>query len=362
MGLPLLMHRVQGDSTSAAILQDGLRIEGDSVLDLQAIMAVIAGAAGGSAVATAKVRAAREVARDLSAARGYVQHYRQARDHVRSAKRLLGFHQRDSVVYRSDNVHPLYAGQPSIHPDNWQALMAAAGDDYLSAEHAGILEVQDIVSAGLDDNLVLFGSPISEGISRLMFGYTPQPGTSESLILRAPPVDLPYRLVLNYDEVPEQALARRYVKGKGAVTRRNWRIETDRATYIPELGDDGWLRTDYLLVTRVRNFLTADGFAQGHSILSIGGTHGTGTRGLELLLRDKSILQLMGEATRDRDCPSFQVLLRVSHIDHNHQRGSQARRIELIEKPILIGDEPQRWQTAQRTVRQATTDWVNARS
>jgi hypothetical protein len=73
----------------------------------------------------------------------------------------------------------LYAGQPTIHPDNRRALLAAAGDDYLSAEYAGVLEVQSIVPASLDDNLVLIGSPTSEGVSRLVFGYSPQPGASD---------------------------------------------------------------------------------------------------------------------------------------------------------------------------------------
>jgi hypothetical protein len=192
-----------------------------------------------------------------------------------------------------------------------------------------------------------------------VFGYAPQPGTAESLILQDSPVDVPYRLVLNYDEVPERALACRYVDGR-AVTRRNWRVETDQAIYIPELGEDGWLRTDYMLITRLRNFLTADGFAQGHSIVSIGGTHGTGTRGLELLLGDDAILRAIGEVTRDRDCPSFQVLLRVSHIDHDVRRGSRATQLQLVGKPILIGDEPQRWQTAQQAVRRSAAKWVNS--
>lgn len=329
------------------------------MVDLQAIVAVIAGAAGGTAITAANVKTVREIAKEFSDARERILRYRRPRQEAHEAKRLLGLHQRESVVYRSDNVHSLYAGTLRIHPDNRRALVAAAGDDYLAAEKAGVLDVQDIVSADLGQHLVLVGSPTSEGISRLLFGYTAERDSRDGLVLESAPLDLPYRFILSHERVPERAVARRYVEGTGQVERPNWRIETDHETHIPEVDNGGWLRTDYLLVTRLRNFLTAEGFAQGHSVVSIAGTHGVGTQALGLLLRSDPILRLIASTTRGHPSPSFQALLRVTDIDHDKRHGSRARRIEVVGEPVLIGDEPQRWETAHQAVRQRVTDWIN---
>jgi hypothetical protein len=274
------------------------------------------------------------------------------------AKRVLGFRRSGDVVYRNDNVHSLYSGRPAIHPDNRHALIVAAGDEYLDARGAGNLDVVSSLRVRLDTNLVLVGSPISEGISRLVFGYTPQSGDSESLLLNDAPVDLPFRMVLDHDRIPDRALARRYVEGCGAVARRNWRIESDHAVYIPELGEDGWLETDYLLLTRLRNFLSAEGFARGHSILTVGGAHGTATRALGLLFRENTVLRAVADVTRSTDGPSFQALFKVSGIDHHPTRGSWAKRVELVGDPILIGDDPQRWQAAISMVSGRVREWT----
>ncbi|GAA3912547.1 hypothetical protein [Actinoplanes auranticolor] len=326
---------------------------GGGAVEIQAIIAVAAGAAvtataASTAVAT-HVRAIREVAEELGRLRGRIKRSENARDDIRVAKRLLGFHQRDAVLYRHDNVHLLYSGTPTMHPDNQHALVAAAGGDYWTARERGTLDVVPHVDARLDDNLVLIGSPTSEGISRIAFGYTCEELGNDSLVQANSPVDLPYRMVLNYSDVPEGALARRYVPGRGEVARRNWRIITETEMFVPETGTGGWLRTDYLLVTRLRNFLTAEGLAQGHSLLSLSGTHGTGTRAVELLMRDRRILRELAALTEGRSFASFQALFKVSDIEHDPVRGSRARHIELVGSAV-IGDEPMRWQTARELV------------
>lgn len=319
--------------------------------DLQAFLAVIAGATGGSVAGAAAVKSVREVAAEFVRARSHVSRYSQARQGVSSAKRILGFRQSGTLAYRSDNVHILYQGQSTIHPDNRRALIAAAGDEFFGAERSGLLEVHDSVRAGLSDSLVLIGGPTSEGVSRIVFGYVPDAPGGDSLSLGNAPVDLPYRQVLSYNEVSELAAAHRYVEGRGAVARRNWRIETDHEAFIPELGESGWLRTDYLLITRLRNFLTSDGYAQGHSIVSVAGTHGVATQALGMVLKDNSILRAVSESVGERACPSFQFLVRIVEIDHDPRLGSRPRKIELVGRPILLDDNPQRWRAAQEVVK-----------
>jgi hypothetical protein len=326
--------------------------------DVQAIVAVATGVASGVSVGVTKVRLARSAASDFAAAKGWISRAQAARASIRDTKRLLGFHHSDGVIYRSDNVHPLYGQPATIHPDNRRALLAAAGEDYVLADSLGTVELQTRVGAQLDDNLVLIGSPTSEGISRLVFGYTLAPEVGDSLILDAAPVDLPYRMLLDLEHVPGTAIARRYVENRGVTIRPNWRIESDVGTFIPELDDDGWLRTDYLLITRLRNFLTPDGFARGHTVVSIAGTHGVGTRALGLLLNDNMLLREIGSVTRERDCPSFQALFRVSDISHDTRTGSHSRKIQLVAPPSLIADNPERWRTAQSVVRSPAEAWI----
>ncbi|ARP68902.1 hypothetical protein LK07_02935 [Streptomyces pluripotens] len=300
----------------------------------------------------------RHAVKDFKVTAGWLKDTRADRKNVAEAKRLLGFQQRDGSVYRNDNVHPLYNGAASIHPDNRRALLAAAGDDYLEAVRQGSLEILPRVEARLDDSLVLVGSPTSEGISRLIFGYTEAMDVEDSLILDTPPLDLPFRLILDRSQIPERALARRFVEDRGATARPNWRIESESRAFIPELGEDGWLRTDYLLVTRLRNFLTADGFAQGHSLVSVAGTHGVGTRALSLLLRDRALLKEIAAVTGRHENPSFQALFRISDIKHDPKAGSRGRRIELVQKPVVIGDSPQQWQEAGRQASHTVQRWL----
>lgn len=330
------------------------------MFDFEAIVAVATGVASGVSMGATKVTLARSAASDLASAKGWISRTQESRASARDAKRLLGFQQSDSTIYRSDNVHPLYRQPANIHPDNRRALLAAVGEEYLLAESLGTVELQTRVGAQLDDNLVLIGSPTSEGISRLVFGYTSAPDVEDSLILDTAPVDLPYRMILDLEHVPRTALAHRYVENIGMTTRPNWRIESDAGTFIPEL-NDGWLRTDYLLITRLRNFLTPDGFARGHTVVSIAGTHGVGTRALSLLLNDNTLLREIGSVTRERDCPSFQALFRISDISHDKRTGSHGRKIQLIAAPSIIADNPERWRTAQSIVRSPAKAWIQGK-
>jgi hypothetical protein len=93
--------------------------------------------------------------------------HRQRTADVREAKQLLGLVDPAGEAYRSDAVHPLYTpGQ--IHPDN-RAALRYAGRDALAL---GTTARDDLHVQATDSSLLLFGSPTSEGLSRVMFGYS----------------------------------------------------------------------------------------------------------------------------------------------------------------------------------------------
>jgi hypothetical protein len=73
------------------------------------------------------------------------------------------------------------------------------------------------------------------------------------------------------------------------VERPNWRIE-GLETFVPLLDSERYLVDDYLLITKLRNLSSADALDSGRFIVSMARTHGTATRGVELLLKDRRLL------------------------------------------------------------------------
>jgi hypothetical protein len=269
---------------------------------------------------------------------------------------LVGFGAGTSVVYRHSSVHALYNGTERIHPDNLSALDTTAFRAYGIDVHSAC-NVEDRLTAGIDNNLVLIGSAAAEGLSRIVFGYEPT-RDDDSLILSAPPVDLPFKQVLDRSRISEDAEAKRFVLGYGLTRRPNWRIESSSRPYVPQLDNDGWLMTDYLLVTRMRNFLSDRAFDSGQFIVSIGGTHGLGTRAVELLLDDDSLLRQLYVTTKGDPEVSYQALYRIAGIQHNQRKGSRGRKIELVDDGLqLLDDTPSRWDEARRIARHRLGDW-----
>ena len=91
---------------------------------------------------------------------------------------------------------------------------------------------------------------------------------------------------------------------------------------------------------------------EGHFITSFGGSHGTETRALELFFKDKRILSDVARQLRNRPS-AFQMLFRVSDMEHSRAVGTHARKIELIEDVVILPDSDSVWRTAVETVRRS---------
>ena len=81
--------------------------------------------------------------------------------------------------------------------------------------------------------------------------------------------------------------------------------------------DKPYLKTDFLLITRLRNCLTND--KGGSYFTSIGGAHGVGTKAIQLLMGaniDRQHRQLLHDIDRElQGASEFQILIKVSEID-----------------------------------------------
>jgi hypothetical protein len=215
---------------------------------------------------------------------------------------------------------------------NWRAGCASSRRSFAQSGH----------------DLALIGSPTAEGLSRLIFGYASD-DDPDSLTPDRVPVDLPYRWVISKNEVDERAVARRYVAGRGLVERPNWRIAGPGRIFIPHVDDQGVLMDDYLLVTRLRNYLSHSAIDEGRFIVSFGGSHGTGTRALELLFQNTPVLAQIAAQRQNRPA-AFQALFRVGDIEHSRTVGSYARKIELVDDIIILPDHYLTWRTAAEIV------------
>ena len=259
---------------------------------------------------------------------------------ARAGRAAFGLDRPHARVYRHDSVHSLYAQSPLLHPDNLSALGTLGGYDYLQAARAGSILVEDSAVGPLNGDLYLIGAPSSEGLSRAVFGYFPDSEGPDSLSIDNPPLPLPFRWVLSLSSVDPTHTAARFVAGKGRVERVNWRIAGPEGPFVPDVGDDGLLASDYLLVTRVRNFLST---RLDRYVTSVAGLHGTGTRAIELLLRDTTALRRLGRALPGPDA-SYQALFRVADINHR-PGGTRARSIDFVTAiPLAVTDEG--WQDA----------------
>jgi hypothetical protein len=304
---------------------------------------------------TVAIKVAREAVEMVRSLASSIQRARQRADDVREAKKLLGLADPQGEAYRSDAVHPLFAaGQ--LHPDNEAALTAAASDALV---HARSVE-EDLQVDAAERSLLLFGSPTSEGLSRIVFGYEEVAGV-EGLVWRDSPLDLAYAWELDPGRVGDGRVGR-HVSGKGIVERPLWQINDLRGNgserLVPEADADGLLSEDYLLVTRVRNFLSENARARGQFLVSFGGAHGTGTRAVELLLRDKRVLRTVLERLKEKQMQTsgrlaglpkaYQLLFRVSRISHG-AKGSIPRALELVDATILP-DTDMVWDQAYRRI------------
>lgn len=191
----------------------------------------------------------------------------------------------------------------------------------------------------------------------------------EGLVLHDPPLDLPYAWELDPDRLGDGRVGR-YVRGKGKVERPLWRIKDLRrgeSEYlVPTADAEGLLHEDYLLITRVRNFLSDDGPARGQFLVSFGGAHGTGTRAVALLLKDPVLLGKVLERLREKQSKStgrlggrpdaYQLLFRTSDIEHS-AKGSIPRALELVDATILP-DNDAIWDHAHRLVRPRLKRWA----
>ena len=148
--------------------------------------------------------------------------------------------------------------------------------------------------------------------------------------------------------------------GGATTSRPNWPIIDSRnyreRSIYPETHNDGFLRTDYLLVTKIPNFLTPGSLA-GKTIISFGGTHGVATRATSLLLNSPGLMKRLVDDYHDGRSPHFQALFKATSIIHEPRGGSHAKQLSL-EALVPLSFDDVVLDESRRTVNARFTDWA----
>jgi hypothetical protein len=282
---------------------------------------------------------------------------RQRRQEATYARELLGVDQSTLFSYRVGMDHPLLQeGVP--HTDDLVAFADLAGPSIARAWEKGWVEYPDELEANLNEGVVVIGSPESEALTRLIFGYQRLPDAL-GVEYTGNSVDLPFRW--QEDTRTVSARCQRFAPGGRLVTRPNWPI-VDNSGFRPKMlypavTNEGLLNSDFLLITRIPNFLTSEAQQSGRSIVSIAGTHGIGTRAVGLVLKNRSILTEIS-AKIPQGTQAFQVVIEARSIVHDPLQSSVARSVFV--RAISCFDRPDNaWTSARQTIRERFTDWAS---
>lgn len=150
----------------------------------------------------------------------------------------------------------------------------------------------------------LIGAPSSNSISRQLMGLDENLNKTNNI----------KNLRYEYNYSDKKVNLRRYrAGGKLQETSIQASIIDRKTGNIFKPDEGGWLDRDYLLITRFIDY--SRGQPRFRTI--IGGTHGIGTRGLSLLLRE---IPLSKNDLKKMTDPNFTTLQILASVDANHKR------------------------------------------
>jgi len=188
--------------------------------------------------------------------------------------------------------------------------LALHSEDWFKKLHVSE-KIPSNLSKGTD--ILTIGCPISDLVSREALEYS---GSQYHLKRnKNPKLILPIEYVLDKDDVgSEHFMCKRFVTGMEK-QMPNWTISIDGNQFPPPRTDrDGWLQSDYLLITRMPNVLSPVAFYSGKEILIIGGTHGIGTEAINLILNNEEYLEEIYRQTKSYKY--YQILVEVDKVKH----------------------------------------------
>jgi hypothetical protein len=244
-------------------------------------------------------------------------------DDLDRLRRLLRVDLNSETIFRLSDSHPIYANGQVPAAD--VAAFSCLVDPAFAVQYGDpSMYLEDDPELDAECDLILFGSPESETLTRALLGYKHD---TSGVLTYVETVPLAYRWLEDPSKVSVYCLQHR--PGGAIAVRPNWPLVATSPEFreYPKLRN-GWLDEDYLVITRVPNFVSDRARQAGRAILSIAGLHGIATRSIGLALADEAIVQdLLDLVSRH---PWFQVVIKVTAISHGDTNtGSLPTRVEL---------------------------------
>jgi hypothetical protein len=246
-----------------------------------------------------------------------------------------------------------------FHPDNRAAGISLLDGLGLRADSSD--ETWPSLDTPVEYSMALIGGQNSTPLTRVVF-ESEGPSDYELERRSEPLLPLKYYGIANKARISDDRVGWR-MQGVGEVASYNWPYlvvdphgkELGRLTPVPgeellEVRNGNAiervpvLASNYLLVTRVPNFLTPAFNRRVQrtnpggwpSVTIFGGSHGVGTRGLELLTAGANVEVLEELASSIRDAIAFQAMFEVSDIDLQKDEGfHRANSIQLLDVAVL---------------------------
>lgn len=225
---------------------------------------------------------------------------------------------RENCKYIPGTSHRIYKGM--IHPDDKFAVKSL---EKIGIDGINNLELfpELILTPNIDGNLVTLGSPSTNALTAITFQYRYHNlGVNYGFIReRETQFELPF----------EYFMDGKYLIDNGAIYKRkindeleigpNWGIKNNSTNnlILPKVNNAGFIKTDYLLITVLPNIYEKKELDTNSKIIILGGAHGTGTKAIDLLFRNKNVLTQLINKTEN--IQYWQALIEINEIAYNER-------------------------------------------
>lgn len=289
---------------------------------------------------------------------------RRARDDF---MRALGLSESGLATYWMSSDHPTIAHDQAPAADI-DALVGLLGRDILQAiSESNFPRSMREPEAALEHDLILIGSPESEAMTRLLFGYSDAP---DGLGVRRTRDTLPLFYLWHEERRTGPTTLCLHVRPGGHVAARpNWPlcwVQDGQISKIRVRLRDGYLAEDYLIITVMPNFVSEASLESGARIASFAGLHSIGTRAVRSLLLPEHADVLHDLMERIRALPAtrqgLQAVIHVDDVSHaDKQNGSRGTSLRVHDVVPLYFSERLLF-TARDDLSEAVPTWSRSRA